>query len=83
MCACRVEGLVLGSCDASSHSFPPPTPHPHPPHDPQARQQLAQMAWVRQSEAVVLEALTRLAAVGEEVAAAAAEAAAAGEGARR
>ena len=41
------------------------------------------MAWVRQSEAVVLEALTRLAAVGEEVAAAAAEAAAAGEGARR
>lgn len=34
---------------------------------PLARQQLAELAWVRQSETLVLEALTRLAAVGESL----------------
>ncbi len=33
----------------------------------QAKQQLAEMMWVRQSESIVLEALVRLAAVGEEL----------------
>lgn len=33
----------------------------------QAKQQLAQLMWLRQSEDVVLEALARLTAVGEDV----------------
>lgn len=34
----------------------------------QAKQQLAQLMWLRQSENLVLEALVRLAAVGDDVA---------------
>jgi hypothetical protein len=33
----------------------------------QAKQQLAQLMWLRQSEDIVLEALARLAAVGDDV----------------
>ena len=34
---------------------------------PQAKQQLAQLMWLRQSENVVLEGLARLAALGEDM----------------
>jgi hypothetical protein len=34
---------------------------------PQAKQQLAQLMWLRQSEDLVLEALARLAALGDDM----------------
>lgn len=46
-----------------------PSSLPPPPARPpcQAKQQLAQLMWLRQSENIVLEGLARLAALGEEV----------------
>ncbi len=39
----------------------------HVPTMPQAKQQLAQLMWLRQSEDLVLEALSRLALLGEDL----------------
>ena len=42
-------------------------PPPLAPTPPQAKQQLAQLMWLRQSEDIVLEALARLAALGDDM----------------